>query len=454
MHTSLDLYIPPQSIEAEQSTLGCMMIEKKAIWQAVSLVCSQDFYRPAHAELFDAICELHEHNQPVDLITVQEELRSRGKLDEVGGTQYLMSLLDVVPTASNIKHYAEIVADNAGKRRLIAAGREIIAAAQQPDSTYSDALQQATTEIIGLRNGRGEAHMMHLRQAISLAYDEVVERSKGKNPMSPIVTGVPSIDRMTLGIHKGDYTLVGARPSNGKTAIALQIARCSPSCKGLMFCGESGPKALATRQLAARSGVKLNRLRSGKLDEYQWNDLADAANHLNNIDLWMRWGSMEITGIIATTKMAILEYGIDYIIVDYAQLVRAPGRTKKDQMDYTNQAFKDLGSDHNIAVTVLVQLNRGADRGEEGDLTSSRPKLSDFKEAGSFEEAADLALLLNNPKKAQDNGEPRKAEIIIAKQREGNVGVVEVEWCGANMSFVDPNAMTEPEGRRYWTEGD
>jgi replicative DNA helicase len=443
MQKSLDAFVPPNSIEAEQSTLGSMMLDKRAVWQAVNVVTAGDFYRPAHQQIFDSICAVHDRNEPIDLITVQEELRNRGKLNEVGGTQYLMSLFESVPTASHIKHYAKIVAEQAGKRRLIEAAREIIAAAQQQGSSYIDALQQATTEILNLR-GKRDAQMMHLRQAIDLAYEEVQERSRGKNPMSDITTGIPRIDAMTLGIHRGEYTLIGARTSNGKTAKALQIARCSPSVKGVMFCGESGPKALATRQLAARSGVRLNLLRTGSLEDYQWTQLTNASNQLQQIDLWMRWGSMEISGIIASTKMAILEHGIGYIMVDYAQLVRCPGRTKKDQMDFMNQSFKDLASDHNIAVIVLVQLNRGAERGDAYDLESNRPRLSDFKEAGSFEETADLALLLNNPKPAKDDGEPRPAEIIVAKQREGNTGVVKVEWTGACLTFRDPEQYDAP----------
>jgi replicative DNA helicase len=434
VQTPLESMVPPNSVEAEQSTLGSMMIEKRAIWLATDTVTASDFYRPQHQTIFNAILRLHERNQPIDIITVQDELKAESKLDEVGGTSYLMALFDAVPTAGNVKYHAQIVAEKAGKRRLIEAGREAIGLAMSPDVSFTDALAQSTDAFINIRGGK-DKKMMHIREATRQAWEDIEEVMRTGVFMSDIRTGIDKLDNTTLGLWKGQYTLIGARPSNGKTAIAFQVVRHSPGLTGLMFCGESGPKALATRQLAAYSGVNIQLLRTGKLTGDQLSAIGMAASRIDDIDLWMRFGSISVSSIIATTKMAMLEHNISYIVVDYAQKVQAPGKDMKAKMDYLNVALKDLAEDNQIAVIVLVQLNRGADRGEWVDLESTRPKMTDFKEAGTFEETADIALMLNNPKPPVDDGQPRKAEIILAKDRQGISGVIPVMWHGSRFTF-------------------
>jgi replicative DNA helicase len=430
----LESMVPPNDCLAEQSTLGSMMIEKRAIWIATDTITASDFYRPAHKTIFNAIVRLHERNQPIDLITVQDELKAESKLDEVGGTAYLMALFDAVPTATNVKSHAQIVAENAGKRRLIDAGREAIGLAMSPDVSFADALSQSTDAFINIRGGN-DKKMMHMREATRQAWDDIEEVIRTGVYMSDIRTGIDKLDDMTLGLWKGQYTLIGARPSNGKTAIAFQVVRHAPKLTGLMFCGESGPKALATRQLAAYSGVNMQLIRTGKLNGDHLSAITNAASRLDEVDLWMRFGSLSVSSIVATTKMAMLEHNISYIVVDYAQKVQAPGKDMKAKMDYLNVALKDLAEDNQIAVIVLVQLNRGAERGEYSDLESTRPVMKDFKEAGSFEETADIAIMLNNPKPPVDDGHPRKAEIILAKDRQGISGVIPVMWHGSRFTF-------------------
>jgi len=460
--TSVLERVPPQNLEAEQSTLGSMMIDRAAIEKASEILTAEDFYRPAHQEIFDAICSLEERDEAVDLITVQEELRGRGKLEEIGGTGYLMMLLDAVPSASNVEHYARIVEEKSILRRLIRAGTEIIGLAHEEVTDIDAVTDRAERTIFGVTQRRIGQYFTPISPLISESWDWVDKRYREKGAAWGLTTGFQKLDYMTSGLQKSDLIIIAGRPSMGKTSLMLDLAM-NAALKAhvtvAIFSLEMSKEQLAQRMVCSRARVNAHRLRTGFFEDAEWERLAKASNELWGMPIFID-DTTDITsmGMRAKCRRLRAEHGLGLVVIDYLQLMRWHRRTdnRNQELSELARAVKSLARELEVPVVVGSQLSRAPEKRED-----KRPMLSDLRESGSIEAEADLVALLFRPeyykqKEVQDaaalagvgeKGEVRAydpshrevepTEIIIAKHRNGPTGTVKLAFVKDFASFED-----------------
>jgi replicative DNA helicase len=448
--------IPPQNIEAEQSTLGSMMIEKMALEKGLEILRAEDFYRPAHQEIFDCLATLAQRDEPADLITLQEELRRRGKLEDCGGTEYLMALVDSVPTAANIEHYARIVEQKAILRRLIAAGTEIIAMAQNEEDDIDTITERAEHIIFQVAQRRLGQYFRPITPLVMQTWEWIDRRYHEKGEASGIPTGFTKLDHMTSGLQPSDLIIIAGRPSMGKTALALDIAiNAATKAKQTVaiFSLEMSAEQLVQRMLCSLARANAHRLRTGYFEDAEWDRLAQAANTLWDAPIYID-DTTDLTTLAMRAKARRLkaEHGLGLVIVDYLQLVRSHRRMDNRQQEISEIArgLKSLARDLKVPVIAVSQLSRAPEKRED-----KRPMLSDLRESGSIEAEADLVALLFRPeyyvqREIEDTEAIRgregdgydvgqrhveTAEVIIAKHRNGPTGTVKLGFVREFTSF-------------------
>lgn len=439
--------VPPNNIEAEQAVLGAMMIEQKEVWAAQQIITSADFYRPTHGMIFEAIVRVSDRDVPPNVITVQDELRNTGRLDDVGGMQYLMALTEQALIVFNVEPYAKIVLEKAEKRRLISTGSRILALGWEHDKPADEARQEA----IGLMletTGRAERSLRWMGQAVSDEYDAINERFQAGGIKPTIRTGIHYLDCQTLGFQPG-LNLICGRPSNGKTALLMQVIRVSlEHGPFLCFSLETTDRSLARRLMSAESGVDLHTLRVGNLQGDEWERLADAAGKLHDLPVLLDSHSKHIDDITARTKQALLQYDIKAVLIDYVQIIDGKGRDEREVCSHVSKRLSALGLDYNIPIIGAAILNRDADRDVVDDdtpLASTRPMLKHIKGSGQFEQDAQLAVLINNPKRKTEDGRVRPAELLYAKQKDGATGVASCMWEPTRLRFANEYQQELPD---------
>ncbi|MGC8863051.1 MAG: replicative DNA helicase [Armatimonadota bacterium] len=448
--------VPPQNIDAEQSTLGSMMIDRTALEKGLEILRAEDFYRPAHQEIFDCYAALAERDEPCDLITLQEELRRRGKLEDCGGTEYLMALVDAVPTAANIEHYARIVEQKSILRRLIAAGTEIIAMAQNEEEDVEAITDRAERLIFQVAQRRLGEYFRPITPLVMQTWEWIDRRYHDKGEASGVPTGFVKLDHMTSGLQPSDLIIVAGRPSMGKTALALDIAVHAAVSRKLtvaIFSIEMSAEQLVTRMLCAQARANAHRLRTGYFQDEEWDRLAKAANLLWEAPIYID-DTTDITTLAMRAKCRRLqaEHGLGLVVVDYLQLVRSQKNLENRQQEISEIArgLKALARELKVPVIAVSQLSRAPEKRED-----RRPMLSDLRESGSIEAEADLVALLYNPeyyvrKEVEDTEavrgkegaeyDPEKrhvepTEVIIAKHRNGPTGTVKLGFVRDFASF-------------------
>ncbi|MCX8052529.1 MAG: replicative DNA helicase [Armatimonadetes bacterium] len=448
--------VPPQNIEAEQSTLGSMMIEKTALEKGLEILRAEDFYRPANAEIFDCLAALAERDEPCDLITLQEELRKRGKLEECGGTEYLMALADVVPTAANIEHYARIVEEKSILRRLISAGTEIIAMAQNEAEDVDTITDRAERLIFQVAQRRIGEYFRPITPLVMSAWEWIERRYRDKGEASGIPTGFTKLDHMTSGLQPSDLIIIAGRPSMGKTSLALDIAvhaAVKANQTVAIFTIEMSAEQLVQRMLCAQARANAHRLRTGYFEDEEWSRIAKAASVLWDAPIYID-DTTDITALAMRAKCRRLkaEHGLGLVVVDYLQLVRSQKRLDNRQQEISEiaRSLKSLARELKVPVIAVSQLSRAPEKRED-----KRPMLSDLRESGSIEAEADLVALLFRPdyyvqKEIEDTEsirgkegtgyDPEKrqvevAEVIIAKHRNGPTGTVKLGFVREFASF-------------------
>lgn len=441
-------YAPPANIQAEQSVLGAMLIERAAIDAAVQLISAQDFYRDTHAALFSAIVHLNENNTIVDAITIQEELSSRGKLEEIGGTAYLMALLDVIPSAANIEHYAKIVRDKAVLRRLIESSLETIAlcrSEEPPDQIINSALGN----LLDAAQDRGDSQNSSYKDILTATFEEVGRRTEVKHGDPDAIFGIPTglvrLDYYTMGMGQHELIIVAARPGMGKTAAVVNFAEYAAS-KGhrvQIFSLEMTREQLGVRFLASGSRTDSTRMMRGEADSEDFERMsAFIAAHYSEADQLPIWvddaTGLTIGQIRARARRCQQQRGIDLVVVDYLQLATAEGSMQNRSVEVGKIAagLKNLARELHIPVLCAAQLNRAAD-----SRTDKRPMMSDLRESGGIENEADKILFLyredyydmtpaserySETPEGQEHTLP--AEIIIGKNRHGERGIIPVGW--------------------------
>ncbi|MDH7480435.1 MAG: replicative DNA helicase [Armatimonadota bacterium] len=449
---------PPQNLEAEQSTLGSMMIDRGALEKAIDILKPEDFYREAHQIIFEALVSLAIQNEPVDIVTVQEELRSKGKLEAVGGTEYLMALIDSVPTAANIEYYARIVEDKAILRRLIDACMQIISWTNESGEDIDSLVDDAERLLFTVSQRRMGRFFVPLKELAHQAFERIENQYKEKALVSGLPTGFRDLDIITSGLQAGDLIIVAGRPSMGKTAFCLDIARhvaIHEKKPVAIFSLEMSKEQLTLRLICSQSRVDSHRLRTGYIQANEWPKLAEGVGMLYNAPIFID-DSTDMTPLQMRTKCRRLkaEHGLSLVIIDYLQLMQAHrrGDNRNQEIAEIARMLKSLARELDVPVVALSQLSRAVEQRQD-----KRPILSDLRESGSIEAEADLVAFLYRPDYYKhtpaiesvddmDDENPmvqsgetlvHKTEIIVAKQRNGPTGTIHLAFLPKFASFED-----------------
>ncbi|MBV9307793.1 MAG: replicative DNA helicase [Acidobacteriaceae bacterium] len=433
--------VPPQNIEAEQSVLGAILLDNEAVNQALEILSVEDFYREAHREIFRAMVTLTDRNQPVDAITLTDSLRTAGVLEAIGGVGYIAELAACVPTAANVTHYARIVRERAVLRSLASVSTEIAAGAYDAPANVDEYLDEAEHKIfeISERRIRQSFHGMPELTRESL---KLIERLYEKKEL---VTGVPTgfldLDRLTAGLQPSDLVIIAARPSMGKTALALNIAahaatECEPRVGVALFSLEMAKEQLVLRMLCSEGHVDSSKARAGYLGERDFPKLAQAAARLSEAPIFID-DSSDTSPIVLKAKCRRLmrerNANLGLIIIDYMQLMRSarPGESREKEIAEISRSLKSLAKELKVPVIALSQLNRQVETRPD-----RRPLLADLRESGAIEQDADvIAFIYRDEMYHRDSKEPGVAEIIIAKQRNGPTGTAKLTYLSQYTRF-------------------
>ncbi len=419
--------IPPQNLDAEQSTLGSMLLEKEAIYKGSELLRPDDFYREAHRVIFEVVVHLANKGEPVDMITVSEELKQRGMLDKVGGAAYLTQLANFVPTAANVEHYAQIVAEKSLLRSIISVATNIVKMGFEGSEEVDVILDRAEKEIFEISQKRNVKGFVSLRSILVETFERIEKLYESKGGVTGLATGYPDFDRMTAGLQPSDLIILAARPSMGKTTFALNLgsyAAVEQKIPAIIFSLEMSKEQLALKLLCSEAGVDNQRIRTGTLRDEDWPRLSHALGRLSDAMLFIDdTPGISALEIRAKTRRIKAEYGLGLIIIDYLQLMQSRSKSENRQQEVSeiSRSLKALARELNVPVIALSQLSRAVEQ-----RADKKPGLADLRESGSLEQDADIVGFLYredyyNPETDRKN----ITELIIAKQRNGPVGSVD-----------------------------
>ncbi|MDZ7371387.1 MAG: replicative DNA helicase [candidate division KSB1 bacterium] len=431
--------IPPQAMEAENSVIGAMLLSSEAVNTAVELLDETCFYKEAHKKIFMAALALHEKNLPVDVLTVANELEKRGQLEAVGGHYYLTELVERVPGTANVEHHCKIVLDRALLRKLITIADEIQQECYQHGQDAIDIIDAAERKIFALSENKARKDYTHIKPVVMKAMDKIDENSRKQGHVTGIPTGFHKLDHILSGLQNSDLIILAARPSMGKTALALNIAR-NAAVNGhpvAIFSLEMADYQLAMRMLCSEARLDSHRVRLGKLTESEWQLLAQSASKLFSMPIFID-DTPGITVLELRSKARRLkaEHNIGLIVIDYLQLMRLATRVENRQIEIAmiSQSLKNLAKELDIPVLALSQLSRAVEARSDG-----RPVLSDLRESGAIEQDADVVIFIHRPAQAKGDeidGQTR-AEIIVAKQRNGPTGDIELVFLSKYVQFAN-----------------
>ncbi len=431
--------VPPQSLDAEDAILSAILMNNDALLDVVEILSPGDFYRSAHQKIFAAITDLFSKNEPVDLVTLSNILRQQNVLEDVGGAAYLAQLVDSVPLAVNPQHYAKIVHDKACLRRLIDKANDIVKHCFESQRDVDDVIDYAETAIFEVAGDKISPAFHPIRDLIESNIDALEEREGNKALVTGVPTGFADLDHLTSGFQKSDLVIIAARPSMGKTAFALNIARNAAVDAGVpiaVFSLEMSKEQLSMRLLCAEAKVDSFRLRSGFLSQDDWTRLTDAAGTLTEAPIYID-DSPDITAMSIRAKSRRLkrEKDLGLIIIDYLQLMRGPASAERRDLEISeiSRSLKALAKELDLPVIALSQLNRKLE--ERGD---KRPQLSDLRESGALEQDADLVAFIYRDEvynKDEMNPQKNKAEILLKKQRNGPTGDITLTYMNAYTRF-------------------
>jgi replicative DNA helicase len=424
--------VPPQNLEAEQSVLGGILLDNMALNAVLEVLDQTDFYSDAHRKIFAAIIELSNRNEPCDLITLSNILRDQKRMEQVGGTAYLSSLVDNVASAANITYYAKIIKEKSILRRLIGTATEILTQSYDASMDVDHLLDSAEHAIFEISENKIRPSFFPIRDIIKDSFKTIERLFAKKELITGVATGFDKIDDLTSGLQKSDLIIIAGRPSMGKTAFALNIAQYAALEMGVpvaIFSLEMAREQLATRMLAAEARVDSQRLRKGFLGETDWPKLTTAAGRLSEAPIYIDdTPAITVIEMKAKSRRLKAETGLGLIILDYLQLMR--GSTYKDsreqEISEISRSLKALAKELSLPVIALSQLNRKVE-----DRTNRRPQMADLRESGAIEQDADLIAFIYRDEvynRSEDNPEKGIAEIIIGKQRNGPTGIVKLAF--------------------------
>lgn len=431
--------VPPNSIEAEQSVLGSMLLDREAIIVVLEFLKGTDFYKEAHKEIFESMYDLFNRNEPVDLVTLMEELKKREMLEAIGGTPYLTSLASGVPITSNVKYYAEIVERKSLLRKLIRSSQEIIQLGYSSDVEVLEVIEQAQKSIYDISQDRSNEGFTHIRELLSDTFDRIEELYENKTAITGLTTGFMDLDKKLSGFHKTDLILVAARPAMGKSAFALNLAQNAAIKAGAsvaVFSLEMSKEQLMLRMLASESMVDLGKIQIGNLNEEEWAKIAGAMSPLSQSKIYFDdTPGISVMEMRSKCRRLKMEKGLDLILIDYLQLMEGDGRSESRQQEIASisRNLKIMAKELDCPVIALSQLSRAPEL-----RADHRPILSDLRESGAIEQDADLVIFLYRDEYYTPDSEKKNiGEIIIAKHRNGETGNVDLIWLGQYQKFLD-----------------
>ncbi|NPU85757.1 MAG: replicative DNA helicase [Syntrophaceae bacterium] len=424
--------IPPQNLEAEQSILGGILLDNHALNPVLEVLDFKDFYSEAHRRIFKAIVELSDRNDPVDLITLSNLLKEKKQLDPVGGTAYLASLVDNVPSAANVAFHARIVKEKAILRGLIGTATEILGKSYDASADVDQVLDEAEHAIFEISERKIRPTFWPFKTIIKESIRTIEKLYERKELVTGVPTGFERIDELTSGLQKSDLIIVAGRPSMGKTAFALNIARNAATLSGVpvaVFSLEMSKEQLALRMLASEAKVDSQRIRKGFLGETDWPKLIAAAGQLSEALIFIDdTPALSVLEMKAKARRLKAENGLGLVILDYLQLMKGGGSrdSREQEISEISRSLKALAKELSVPVIALSQLNRKVE-----DRTNRRPQMADLRESGAIEQDADVIAFIYRDEvynRTEDNPEKGIAEIIIGKQRNGPTGTVKLAF--------------------------
>jgi len=450
------LKVPPHSVEAEQSLIGGLMLNKAAWDKIADVVSAADFYRNDHRLAFSAIAELVEDGQPCDVVTVSEFLEKRGELDNAGGLEYLAALANETPGAANARAYANIVRERSMLRSLIEAGNEIAGAAFATDGrSATELVDEAERRVfeIAEKGARGRAGFRSLKQILPETVDRIDLLHQSDGDITGISTGFNEFDKMTAGLQGGDLVIVAGRPSMGKTTLAVNIAE-NASIGGkvptAIYSMEMPAQQLAFRMISSLGRVDMKHLRTGQFPDEDWSRINTAVQLMSDAPIFIDdTAGLSPTEIRARARRLQREHGLGLIVVDYLQLMQVPGNTENraTEISEISRSLKALAKELDLPIIVLSQLNRSVEQ-----RTDKRPVMSDLRESGAIEQDADLIVFIYR-EEVYNPDTPKKglADISIAKQRNGPIGDFLLTFVGRYTKFE--NFVPDSYGAEAYPEG-
>ena len=429
----------PNNLDAERSVLGGMLQEREALMLGFEMLTADDFYQPAHREIFDAMHKLNVEGMPCDLLTVTNELTTRGTITGIGGPSYLIELTNGVPSAFNIRAYINIVAEKSTLRRLIGASADITEASYTQKDSVNDILGMAEKSIfdIVMRRQEGSA-LTHIAEILPDTYEHIQRLDNLKGGYDGVISGFRELDGLLTGFHPGELIIIGARPSMGKTSLGLNICSgaIANNARVAMFSLEMPNEQIAMRLLCADARVDMQSVRRGMLNDKDWKELADALGPLGSSQLYIDDTSgITPSQLRSRCRRLKMERGLDLIMVDYLQLMNADGRTENRQNEVSeiSRRLKGIAKELGVPLIALAQLSRA-----NAQRQDKRPVLSDLRDSGAIEQDADVIMFLHREEYYNPETEDKNvAELIVAKQRNGPLGTIKLGWLGQFTRFVN-----------------
>ena len=439
--------LPPHNLDAEQSLLGSLLIDRDAIIRVAAFVKPEDFYAPANGTVYRAVLDLYNRREPTDVVTLTDELGRRDQLEAVGGAAYLSALVSAVPTAVHVEYYGRIVERTATLRRLIDAGTQIVTIGYRDGVETEDALDAAERAVFEVSQKRQTKDFVAVADVLDRFFDQIDYLQQHRGEVVGVGTGFADLDQLLGGLQRSDLVIVAARPSMGKTSLALGLAHGAAIAHGKtvgVFSLEMSAEQLVQRLLAMETGVDAHRLRLGQIDDTEWDRISRAFGRLAEARVFIDdQAAASVMDVRSKARRLQAEHGLDLLVVDYLQLMTGRrSENRVQEISEISRGLKGLARELNIPVVALSQLSRAVET-----RADHRPMLSDLRESGSIEQDADVVLFIYREDKYEEDSDKRGiAEIIVAKHRNGPVGSVNLRFFERTARFADLEVYRGADG--------
>jgi len=444
MVTAVDR-LPPHNIEAEQSVLGSILLDRDAIIGIAPSLKADDFYHPGNGTVYQAIRDLYERREPTDILTLSDELTRRDQIEQIGGLAYLASLMDVVPTAVHVEYYAKIVERTATMRRLIDAGAFIVGLGFRDDLEVQEALDNAERRIFDVAQRRSTTEFVQIQAVLEELFDRLDTIQHDRGSLIGVPTGFQELDRLTGGFQKSDLIIIAARPSFGKSSFALGMAHTAAVLHNRtvgIFSLEMQAEQVVQRILSIETSVDIHKLRTGSISDREWMSLSRALGRVGESPIFIDDSpTLTVMDIKSKSRRLQAEHGLDMLVVDYLQLMQGQrAENRVQQIAEISRGLKSLARELNVPVIALSQLSRAIE-----SRTDHRPMLSDLRESGAIEQDADIVVFIHREDKFNPETDKKNvAEIILAKHRNGPTDKFQVHFFPKTARFSSMETINDP----------